>query len=92
MHRIRVLLLPPLIILRRECYAGFRNGFLPPKLWSPGLTRAIGVSNYNVTDLESLAHTMKVRPALNQCNFGVSGFRGAMGSDAATLAPRVLFF
>ena len=36
------------------------------KALAMGLTRAIGVSNYNVTCLESLKKTMKIKPAINQ--------------------------
>ena len=37
-----------------------------------GQARSIGVSNFRVADLERLAATAKVRPALNQCSHSVS--------------------
>ncbi|EOD11929.1 hypothetical protein EMIHUDRAFT_352714 [Emiliania huxleyi CCMP1516] len=42
---------------------------------SSGLTRAIGVSNYNVTHLEALlaAPTTRVKPAVNQCQMSING-------------------
>jgi diketogulonate reductase-like aldo/keto reductase len=43
-----------------------------------GLTRAIGVSNFNKSHMEALlsASTTKIRPALNQIHLGVSGGPG----------------
>ena len=36
-----------------------------------GQAKAIGVSNFEVPDLETLAKTAKVTPAANQCHFAV---------------------
>ena len=52
-----------------------------------GQTRAIGVSNFNASTLASLHKVAKIKPAVNQCGFGIghpdSGVR--WGSDLATV-------
>ena len=37
-----------------------------------GQARSIGVSNFRIADLEMLAASAKVRPAVNQCSHSVS--------------------
>ncbi|EOD24194.1 hypothetical protein EMIHUDRAFT_457819 [Emiliania huxleyi CCMP1516] len=57
-----------------------------------GRARAIGVSNFNASAIESLLPHVKVRPAVNQCGFSVAGHSGiryrnqTWGRDDATLA------
>ena len=48
------------------------------------LTRAIGVSNYKVANLEAL-DTSKVVPAVNQCELSIMGSFGQPGQDTATM-------
>jgi len=48
-----------------------------------GLTRAIGVSNYNRTHLELLKGTT---PALNQCEMSLTGSFGQVGHDEETIS------
>ena len=45
-----------------------------------GKTRAIGVSNFNATELAALLETAKTTPAVNQCSLSVGNH------DDATIA------
>lgn len=57
-------------------------------LLAAGATRAIGVSNFNSSALESLLKTAVTKPAANQVGFGVGHPNNATawGSDTGTLA------
>ena len=52
-----------------------------------GQTKAIGVSNFNSSALRALVQTAKIKPAANQCGFGVGHPNSATtwGSDNGTL-------
>eukprot|EP00035_Acanthoeca_spectabilis_P014041 m.265363 g.265363 ORF g.265363 m.265363 type:complete len:301 (-) comp16033_c0_seq3:2087-2989(-) len=53
-----------------------------------GKTRAIGVSNFNMTELQELLKRVKVRPSVNQCDHSVGGHKDGhwsfWGADDAT--------
>jgi len=50
-----------------------------------GKARAIGVSNFNSTELRELLETAEVKPAVNQCEFSVGDHDKALyGSDPST--------
>ena len=53
-----------------------------------GVTRAIGVSNFNASILERLANDVKVKPAVNQCGHSVGAHNAShnplIGGDDAT--------
>lgn len=54
-----------------------------------GKTRAIGVSNFNATALDSLIANVDVVPAFNQCGFSVGNHasdESLLGSDDVTTA------
>jgi len=40
-------------------------------LWEIGLTKAIGVSNYNITHLMEIKEAGLVMPSINQCHFHI---------------------
>ena len=54
-----------------------------------GKTRAIGVSNFNASELEALVQRTKVKPAVNQCNHAIGAhkdsYRPTVGADDATV-------
>lgn len=54
-----------------------------------GRARAIGVSNFNATELEALAQVATVRPAVNQVGFSIGGHaaqESSWGRDEPSLA------
>merc|ERR1712070_983927 len=55
-------------------------------LKAAGKTRAIGVSNFNASMIDSLMASTKVKPAVNQCGFSIGNHDSSkLGRDMTTL-------